>query len=220
MTLSEYQTLQELIDDVGLMVGSPDYLMYGTERSEELPDVEVTIEITDMCIFNCPFCSTNSKPYPTGNIITLPEVVTFLSYIRSKFNIIQLNVSGGEPLLNPEIGHILIQSTEFVIGANIWLYTNLIKNLIFNSYVRPEFGEIHANVPLGAGLDVHVPEKVNYIHFLKLVPHGRAKDWEQIPMKVSGNFEVSEHTCETCNHILLQADGKIVDAPCKKEYDE
>jgi len=29
-----------------------------------------------------------------------------------------------------------------------------------------------------------------------------------------------DNNCDTCQHTLLQADGKIVEAPCKKDYDE
>jgi len=156
-----------------------------------------------------------------GVQIPLNKLLTFVHFIANKFNITRINISGGEPLLHPEIGHIIIQCMSYVEHDKIWLYSNLIKNLIFNAYVMEEFGEIHANVILGAGLDIHVPsKKVDMIHFLKLVPHGRAEEWKTVPMKVSGNFEVSEHDCTACSHVLLQADGKIVDAPCKKSYGE
>ena len=36
---------------------------------------------------------------------------------------------------------------------------------------------------------------------------------------VSSNYKTGcNNKCEQCNHILLQADGKVVSSPCKKEY--
>jgi len=34
------------------------------------------------------------------------------------------------------------------------------------------------------------------------------------------NFSVSGSDCKSCDHILLQADGKTTKAPCKKNYEE
>ena len=44
------------------------------------------------------------------------------------------------------------------------------------------------------------------------MPTGRGKNIKPVDMKLSGE------DCANCNHKVLQANGKIVDAPCKKDY--
>ena len=180
-------------------------------------EVEISIEVTKQCVFMCPWCSTDATP--DGKHLPFWAIDAFFEGVVKQnppYNeIVKINVTGGECLLHPDIGHILLSCYEYT--PNVWVYTNLVRNLIFNSRVVREIGEIHANVCIGPGIDAHIPEnKIDMIHLLRLVHQGRAKDWKAVPIKVSGNFERSEHDCETCNHIYLQADGQIVGAPCKK----
>lgn len=179
--------------------------------------IEASIEVTKFCPFDCPWCSTDASvdgEHLPSEVID--EFFDYVKYIRKR-PIKRINVTGGEPLFHPAIGAILIEC--YSITDNVWIYTNLIRNLIFNTQVVREIGEIHANVCVAPGMDAYVPaRKVDMIHLLKLIRQGRAKDWVEVPVKVSGNFERSEHDCEDCDHIYLQADGTIVEAPCKKTY--
>lgn len=63
------------------------------------------------------------------------------------------------------------------------------------------------------GRSVYLPKNANSIHLLKLIPQGRAKNMKPVNISLSGN------DCANCNHIVLQANEKIVQAPCKKEYE-
>lgn len=68
------------------------------------------------------------------------------------------------------------------------------------------------------GREVYIPKNANKVHLLQLVKQGRAQDMEPANLHASGNIEKSVCDCSECNHILLQANKKVVSAPCKKEY--
>ena len=205
-----------------LELDKEEWSIYLDERIAELNregEIEVSLEVTKQCVFMCPWCSTNATP--DGKHLPPWAIDMFLEKVVKQtppYNeITKINVTGGEPLLHPDVGHILLWCYEYT--PNVWLYTNLVRNLIFNSRVVREIGEIHANVCIGPGMDVHIPENnVDMIHLLRLVRQGRAKDWKEVPIKVSGNFGQSEHDCATCNHIYLQSDGRVVQSPCKKNH--
>jgi len=174
--------------------------------------VEVTIEITQFCEEECSVCSSSATP--EGKHLSFRRIKEFL---RHQSDIKRINVSGGEPLAHPDIYKIL----KFCYGItdNTWVYTNMIKNIIFNANVLNEVG-VETNLLIVPGNIVCVPEHVDKIHLLKFVPTGRYPEYvEDIPITASHNFfEDCGHDCTKCDNVLLQADGKIVSAPCKKEY--
>jgi len=175
--------------------------------------MEVTIEITDHCPNSCEYCSTNAGK-DKSHMMNAAQVDIFLREAAAKEKIDRINISGGEPLANPEFYSILQLCYSFT--PNVWVYTNAIRQLIYNSDVIPEI-KVEANVCLVPGRHVYIPQHADKVHLLQLVPQGRAKDMKPANFHVSGNI-LGEHKCAECSHVLLQADGKIVDAPCKKEY--
>ena len=173
--------------------------------------VEVTVEITQKCNEHCPWCSSNATQ--DGKHLSIKKIKEFLQGIQEE--ITRINVSGGEPLLHPKFSEIWWLCHEFC--DNVVLYTNAIKKLIFNSHVLEEV-LVEANVCLVPGYSVHVPIKCSRLHFLKFIPQGRGINITSIPeMTVSRNFYDPEH-CDSCDHVLLQANGIAVIAPCRKEY--
>jgi hypothetical protein len=76
---------------------------------------------------------------------------------------------------------------------------------------------VHANVCLVPGKHVYLPKKADKVHLLKLVPQGKAENMDAGNFSVSGNLKGC-NACSDCEHILLQADGKVMEAPCKKDY--
>jgi hypothetical protein len=91
-----------------------------------------------------------------------------------------------------------------------------LKNIIYNTSVIEEIN-IHANVCLVPGQRVYLPKKGDQVHLLKLIKQGRAKNMDDGNFSVSGNLRGCD-ACKNCEHILLQADGNIMNAPCKKDY--
>jgi len=171
--------------------------------------MELTIEITQYCEHDCDYCSSNASK--NGKHLDLETIKEFLG--RHK-QIDRINISGGEPLSHPEFYNILKYCREFT--DNVWVYTNAIEKIIYNTNILKEI-QIEANVCLIPGRYVYLPRNVGKTHLLKLIEQGRAKGMK------TGNYHVSKNItkcggCEQCNHSLLQADGKIVLAPCKKEY--
>ena len=173
--------------------------------------MEVTIEITDYCPNNCEYCSTRAG-MDKNNIITSSSVYKFLKQISD--NIDRINISGGEPVSHPEFYKILMICKAFT--ENVWVYTNALTQILYNTDIVKEI-KVEANVCLTPGKEIYIPENADKVHLLQLVPQGRAENMKPAKFHVSGNI-LGEHKCAECNHILLQADGKIMDAPCKKEY--
>jgi len=170
--------------------------------------MEITIEITNKCNENCSYCSTNAGP--GGKHLPVKQIMTFLEAFEHT-KITRINISGGEPLSHPQFYKILMVC--YNITENVWIYSNLIRNLIYNTDVIKEV-HIHANVCLVPGKSVYIPKGAQQVHLLQLVPQGRAKGMKPQNIKVSGNMG---DKCP-CNHKYLQSDGCVVDAPCKKQY--
>lgn len=176
--------------------------------------VEVTIEITQYCPNNCDYCSSNASTI--GQYLDMSRIFKFLVGVMNKATIDRINISGGEPLSHPDFYDIL--TFCYNITDNVWVYTNAIKNIIFNADILDEVN-VEANLCLVGGKWVHIPRKVDRLHILKLIHQGRAKNLPRQNITVSSNFfKECNKDCNKCKHILLQADGQIVTAPCKKRY--
>lgn len=176
--------------------------------------MEVTIEITDYCPNNCAYCSTNAGPI-RANILGYNEIRDFLA---KKDQVDRINISGGEPLSHPQFYSILELCKKYT--DNVWVYTNAITQIMYNTDIVKEI-KIEANVCLTPGKEVYIPKNADKVHLLQLVPQGRAKNMEPAKFHISSNIQADddcEHDCGSCEHVLLQADRKIMEAPCKKNY--
>ena len=174
--------------------------------------MEVTVEITQWCPYDCDYCSSNASD--KGEHLDYETIEKFLN--KHAHEITRINISGGEPLAHPAFFRILWYCKE--ITTNTWVYTNMLTNIIFNSHILEGIC-VEANVCVVPGRKNYIPKNVDKVHLLKLVHHGRAKNLPKQEITVSHNFESDcSHNCEDCKNILLQADGKVVEAPCKKDY--
>lgn len=171
--------------------------------------MELTIEITQYCENYCDYCSTDAST--DGEHLSFDVIKRFLGQHQE---VDRINISGGEPLSHPEFYEILKYCRIFT--DNVWVYTNALDRIIYNTDVIQEI-RVEANVCLKPGTYVYLPAHARKIHLLQLVKQGKAKD-----MSV-GNYHVSSNItgcgCDNCSHALLQANGKIVPAPCKKDYE-
>lgn len=167
---------------------------------------EYTIEITTYCPHNCSYCSTNATA--KGNHIAVSEIKQFI-ISNSILATDRINISGGEPLSHPNFWEILQLCKKTT--PDVWVYTNALNKIRYNTSIIEEI-EVDANVCLVPGEDVYIPKNAHKVHLLKLVPQGRGRNMKSIDIKLSGE------DCENCNHKVLQADGQVVDAPCKKRY--
>jgi len=168
---------------------------------------EYTIEITQYCPHNCNYCSTNATE--NGLHIDIEKIKQFLFNYNSILATDRINISGGEPLSHPKFYEILQLCKQ--LTPDVWVYTNELTQIKYNTSVIEEI-QVEANVCLMPGKDVYIPKNAHKVHLLQFVPTGRGKDMKTINVKLSGE------NCSECNHKVLQADGKIVDAPCKKDY--
>jgi molybdenum cofactor biosynthesis enzyme MoaA len=157
---------------------------------------EITIEITQYCPNNCFYCSSNADK--EGKHLFKETIFEFLKGKEPS----RINISGGEPLSHPDFYEILTHCSS--ICEDVRVYTNAIKHIMFNADILKRV-TVSANVIL--------PDVEN-IHLLKPKQSGRLKEVFNNNSKIT----LSGCDCNSCNHELLQADGKIVSAPCKKEY--
>lgn len=180
--------------------------------------MEVTLEITDECPHECDYCSTDAGPV-RKHILNYSDVQTFLARnfkMKSKVPS-RINISGGEPLSHPQFYEILNLCKSYT--DNVWVYTNAFTQIMYNPDIVKEV-RVEANVCIVPGRSVYIPKNADKVHLLQLVKQGRAKDMEPGKFHASGNLtEVNGcGSCADCEHMLLQADNKIVQAPCKKDY--
>ena len=168
---------------------------------------EYTIEITQYCPYNCNYCSTNATE--NGLHIDIEIIKQFLYNYNSILVTDRINISGGEPLSHPKFYEILQLCKQ--LTPDVWIYTNALTKIRYNTSVIEEI-QVEANVCLMPGEDVYIPKNAHKVHLLQFVPTGRGKDIKSIDVKLSGE------NCTECNHKVLQADGQIVNAPCKKDY--
>jgi hypothetical protein len=89
---------------------------------------------------------------------------------------------------------------------------------MYNTDIVKEI-KMEANVCLMPGKEVYIPRGADKVHLLQLVKQGRAKNMEPANVSVSGNVPRNDCSCDDCDHIVLQANNKIVGPPCKKEYE-
>jgi len=166
--------------------------------------MEYTIDITTYCQHTCSYCSTNASV--NGEHLSLDKIKDFLKEV-TLFDLI--NISGGEPLSHPQFWDILQYCKSRT--KNVWVYTNALNQIRYNTDVIQEI-KVEANVCLVPGKNAYIPKNADKVHLLKLVPQGRAKNMNTANIKLSGD------DCVNCNHKVLQANGIIVNAPCKKTY--
>ena len=179
--------------------------------------LEITVEITQYCGEECDYCSSNATR--DGGYLPFDDFVLIVSrIIDSGEKIGRINISGGEPLAHPTFLEYKEYCDEIVGRENVYVYTNAISNLIYNTDVLKNGVSVHANVVLIPGRPAHIPKKADVVHLLKLVKQGRAKDLDVLDLEchVSGN--ISGGGCDECNHLLIQTDGRIMTAPCRKDY--
>lgn len=170
--------------------------------------VELTVEITNRCLNKCPWCSSDA--IPDGKHLDYGAIENFLlSYDASEIE--RINISGGEPLSHPDFYKILLLCNR--LCSNVWVYTNAIKNLAYNTHVLKEVN-VKANVCLVPNTEVYVPKGSFHVSLLKFIPQGRGRNIQPIDYHFSGNITGK---CKECNNPTLLADGRVVPAPCQKD---
>ncbi len=171
---------------------------------------EITIEVTKRCPFAeiCDYCSSDATV--DGDHLDIETIFRFIDTYKDRSVI---NLSGGDPLMHPQIGEIIL----YALGKTeeVCLQTNLVRWIRFNSNIVKEV-RVEANVLPIAGRSCYIPQNVDRVRIVKLIHQGRAKDLPEQNITVSSNF-CGELRCESCNHPVLKADGSIVEAPCKKD---
>lgn len=174
---------------------------------------EFTLEITSYCPHACEYCS--SEAGPDGKHLPYEEAVAFLDAQKvNGFDVI--SISGGEPLSHPRFWDILQLCRSKT--NNVWVYTNALPRIRYNATVIPEVWR-EAYCCLVPGREIYIPARADAVRLVQLVSQGRARDMKPANIDVSGNLKGRDY-CDLCDHTVLQADGQVADAPCRKRYGE
>ena len=167
---------------------------------------ELTLEITDYCPHCCKYCSSNSS----NRVYHFMSTIFIIKLLGNKYWK-RINISGGESLAHPKFYQILNLCKKH--ADFVWVYTNALQGIMFNVNVI-------SDVRVEANLTVH--DDTDKIHILRRVRQGREKRIIEhgilIPkIQYSGNYS-ADIKCKSCDHEVVLVDGRIVPAPCKKEY--
>ena len=129
---------------------------------------DLCFEIIEKCPNNCLFCSSNSSIIKT-RIIELEKFKTTIDYLYEKYGIEEISLSGGEPLLHPD----LFSMIKYCKDKNIRvvLFTSGIKRRIkiskqeennikksiknqYNKYTKDQLSEINYNKIIQKEIDI------------------------------------------------------------------
>jgi len=137
---------------------------------------EVTVEITNYCLHNCPDCSSDATRY--GKPLEYKKIRLFLINNipkgREKVpHFDRINISGGEPLSHPNFYEILMLCEYW--AKEVVVYTNAIKHIAYNASVLKEL-KVKANVCLIPDTNIHIPKGNFTVNLLKFIPQGRGKN--------------------------------------------
>jgi len=92
------------------------------------------IEITQKCNFNCQYCYSKSTPYKqNGNLRDILKIIKIISSMKVR----QLTISGGEPLIHPNILDIVKEANNLglivhICSSGYLLDRNLARKLYEN----------------------------------------------------------------------------------------
>lgn len=164
---------------------------------------EITLEITNYCPNYCEYCSSNADI--TGS--TFLKLRQIKKIIKEDDIYDRINISGGEPLANPEFYKILKFCEQHSVSPPA-IYSNAIKWLFYNANVIDSV-RVEANLT--------ITDDIKGVHLLKRVVQGREKTRPEIVF--SHNWDDNKYNCSECKHKVVRPDGSISMGPCRKEID-
>ena len=111
--------------------------------------LNVTIQVTDRCNLLCAHCHRDTKNTSTMSLPMFKKIVTELR----KLHVFNVNISGGEPLLIPELPQMIAfvsqQGMRVTMSTNGILFTEKLVNQVYDVGLR------HVHI----SLDSHLPNK-------------------------------------------------------------
>uniref|UniRef100_A0AAQ5BGK8 cyclic pyranopterin monophosphate synthase n=1 Tax=Homo sapiens TaxID=9606 RepID=A0AAQ5BGK8_HUMAN len=195
------------------------------------------ISLTEKCNLRCQYCMPEEGVplTPKANLLTTEEILT-LARLFVKEGIDKIRLTGGEPLIRPDVVDIVAQLQRLEGLRTIGVTTNGI-NL---ARLLPQLQKAGLSA-INISLDTLVPAKFEFIvrrkgnkwNFKKMVSYKEMLDtvrqqWpelEKVPEEESSTAKafkipgfqgqisfitsMSEHFCGTCNRLRITADGNL-----------
>jgi len=103
----------------------PDILRAEADAAEALPLDYLRVSVTDRCQLNCVYCRPTGAP-PTGGLTVLPldELVACCAAICEVAPVRKIRLSGGEPLLRPDLPELIAALVALPACPEVTLTTN------------------------------------------------------------------------------------------------
>ncbi|XP_033720196.1 molybdenum cofactor biosynthesis protein 1 isoform X4 [Tursiops truncatus] len=195
------------------------------------------ISLTEKCNLRCQYCMPEEGVplTPKADLLTTEEILT-LARLFVKEGVDKIRLTGGEPLIRPDVVDIVAQLHQLEGLRTIGITTNGI-NL---ARLLPQLQEAGLST-INISLDTLVPAKFEFIvrrkgnkwNFKKMVSYKEMLDtlrqqWpelEKLPEEESSTAKafkipgfrgrvsfitsMSEHFCGTCNRLRITADGNL-----------
>ncbi|XP_026982957.1 molybdenum cofactor biosynthesis protein 1 isoform X3 [Sagmatias obliquidens] len=195
------------------------------------------ISLTEKCNLRCQYCMPEEGVplTPKADLLTTEEILT-LARLFVKEGVDKIRLTGGEPLIRPDVVDIVAQLHQLEGLRTIGVTTNGI-NL---ARLLPQLQEAGLST-INISLDTLVPAKFEFIvrrkgnkwNFKKMVSYKEMLDtlrqqWpelEKLPEEESSTAKafkipgfrgrvsfitsMSEHFCGTCNRLRITADGNL-----------
>ena len=172
--------------------------------------LDLCIEIIDKCPNECLFCSSKSciNKY---NVITLEEYKKVIDYFLCNGGIKELSLSGGEPLLHPNIYEMIMYAKEKNIKVVLFTSGVKIPNKLTDNEIN--YYENEMNKALNK-IMIDEPDneyyinniKQYYLNFMKLNKYSEIKKDEFILLESIGLdkivFDFQGYECDTDMYLM------------------
>lgn len=89
------------------------------------PPLSLRLSVTDRCSLRCAYCmpATGAPKVAGAEMLSYEDIVRFVSVLKGRYEVAQVRLTGGEPLLRPEIQK-LVSMLGALGGSDLALTTN------------------------------------------------------------------------------------------------
>ena len=149
---------------------------------------KLRISLTDACNFRCLYCMPEHSTFmPRENHLTFREILTLVKELRTLIPLTHIRLTGGEPLLRPNI-HELIYELKLMGIENVGLTTN-------GYYLSPQLEKLKQAGLDSINLSLDSLEKKSFYSMASLKDHGAfEKTLSSLDRALELGFKVKTNT--------------------------
>lgn len=181
-----------------MSMGIPNARKWATHLLEDL-----TIEIGQRCLNSCRFCSSSASP--TASVFLAPDLIISVLREAVDLGLESVAISGGEPILHPELPEIIQKTTE--LGLSIHLYTSGIYEHDHSADAFTDWGSLAESL---SSVTFNVQSYCPEIHnFLTQQPLSHEMATKSLLAALESGCTVNAHIVP--NHVNLETIEETID---------